>query len=186
MKYTVIFFAVFSCLLFTACENDESKVKQLLNKRTGVEEADSVTINYTTAGKIKAILTAPIMLRIQDTVSIVEFPNSLQVIFYNELGVAESKLSALYGKYREYRDEVLLKDSVRVINFLKGDTLITEELYWDRSRVGREFYTNKPVSIRTKTQILDGIGMEASQDFKNYHILESTGIIDVPASTLPQ
>ncbi len=186
MKYRILLFFLCGYLVVTSCENDESKVRQMLNKRVGVEEADSVTINYTTGGKIKAVLTSPLMLRVQDTVSLIEFPQSLQVIFYNEGGVAESKLSALYGKYREYRDEVFLKDSVRVINFLKGDTLMTEELYWDRSRTGREFYTNKPLRIRTKTQILDGIGMEASQDFKNYHILESTGILDLPASALPQ
>ena len=186
MKYLIMLFSLYSCLLAASCENDESKVQQMLNKRVGVEEADSVTINYNTRRKIQAILTAPLMLRIQDTVSLIEFPQTVQVIFYNDASIAESKLSARYGKYREYRDEVLLKDSVRVINFLKGDTLMTEELYWDRSRTGREFYTNSPVRIRTKTQILDGIGMEASQDFKNYHILESTGIIDLPASALPQ
>lgn len=186
MRYCLLLFSLGGCLWLTSCENDESAVREMLNKRVGVEEADSVTINYTTGGDIQAVLTAPLMLRIQDTVSLIEFPQSLQVIFYNDAGVAESKLSARYGKYREYRDEVFLRDSVRVINFLKGDTLMTEELYWDRSRTGREFYTQKPVRIRTKTQILDGVGMEASQDFKNYHIIESTGILDLPASALPQ
>ena len=52
---------------------------------------------------------------------------------------------------------------------IKGDTLYCDELWWDRNRTGNEFYTDKPVRIRTKTQIINGTGMEASQDFKNWH-----------------
>ena len=81
MKYRILLFSLCGYLMVTSCENDESKVRQMLNKRVGVEEADSVTINYTTGGKIKAVLTSPLMLRVQDTVSLIEFPQSLQVIF---------------------------------------------------------------------------------------------------------
>ena len=48
-----------------------------------------------------------------------------------------------------------------------------------------EFYTDKPVRIRTKTETINGKGMEASQDFKNWHILQSVGNISVPASKFP-
>ena len=80
---------------------------------------------------------------------------------------------------------VFLKDSVVVINIEKGDTLRCEELYWDRNRSGNEFYTDKPVKIRTKKEIINGMGMEASQDFKNWHIMQTTGIISVPDSAFP-
>lgn len=185
MRSVKLFFLLALIFSLQACENDESTIKEIYTKSAGIEVADSVNINYTSGGRIKAILTSPLMHRIEDS-SLVIFPNTLLVTFYNEEGVAESKLTSKYGKYLEYKNEVLLKDSVRVINFLKGDTLITDELIWDRQRTGREFYTNKPVKIRTKTQILDGIGMEANQNFKSYHIIESTGIIDVPLNALPQ
>lgn len=176
---------ILSTLFFMACENDKSAIQEIYTKSSGVEIADSVNINYTTGGKVKAVLTSPLMHRIQDS-SLVVFPNTLLVTFYNEEGIPESKLTAKFGKYLEFQNEVFLRDSVRVINFLKGDTLITDELMWDRKRTGNEFYTNKPVKIRTKTQILNGIGMEANQNFKSYHIIESTGIIDVPNNVLPQ
>ena len=73
---------------------------------------------------------------------------------------------------------------MRVTN-IKGDTLYCNELYWDRSRTGTEFYTDKPVRIRTKTEVIDGIGMEASQDFKEYHIIHPAGNIKVPATQFP-
>jgi len=173
------------CIFLCSCENDEAEVNNLYAKKLGVEEAKDIKLNYTTAGKTKAILTAPQMLRVQDSVPYYEFPKSLQTDFYNETGVVESKLSARYAKYKETQSVVFLKDSVTVINIQKGDTLYCKELYWDRSHYGYEFYTDKPVRIRTKTQVLDGIGMESSQDFKNWHIINPTGIINVPSSKFP-
>ncbi len=48
-----------------------------------------------------------------------------------------------YARYREYERKVFLKDSVVVINILKGDTLKTDELWWDQDK--EEFYTDRPV-----------------------------------------
>ena len=172
------------CLFFFSCENDEAVVKDLFKRKLGVEEAKNIKLTFTTGGKTKAILTSPLMLRVQDTIAYIEFPNSLAVDFYNEAGIADSKMTALYGRYRDNQDIVFLRDSVKVVN-IKGETLYCDELYWDRSRVGREFYTDKPVRIRTLTHIIDGVGMEASQDFKQRVIMKTTGMIKVPSSQFP-
>ncbi|MEO8772634.1 MAG: LPS export ABC transporter periplasmic protein LptC, partial [Ferruginibacter sp.] len=71
-------------------------------------------------------------------------------------------------------------------NIQKGDTLYCNELYWDRNRKGTEFYTDKPVKIRTKTNIINGEGMESAQDFKNWHIINtSNSTIKIPSSKFP-
>lgn len=173
------------CIFLYACENDEAKVKNLSVKKTGVEEARDIVMNYTIGGKAKSILKAPLMLNVQDATPYIEFPNSIHADFYNENGQIESKLTARYGKYKQNQSNVFLRDSVKVINIEKGDTLYCDELYWDRNRVGTEFYTDKPVRIRTKTQLINGRGMESSQDFKNWHIIHSEGFITIPASKFP-
>jgi hypothetical protein len=89
-----------------------------------------------------------------------------------------------YAKYKETESNVFLKDSVRVINVL-GDTLYCNELNWDLKKTGAEFYTDKPVRIRTRTQIIDGIGMEAKQDFTEWHIIQPVGFLKVPAAQFP-
>ena len=181
-------FAAFitGCFFLCSCENDPNVIKELNAKRTGVEEAKIVTVHYSINGRRKALLTSPLMYRVQDTVPYVEFPKTVHVDFFNEKNSdsIESKLDARYAKYKETQSIVFLKDSVRVINVL-GDTLYCDELYWDIKRVGSEFYTDKPVRIRTRTQIINGIGMEARQDFKEWHIIQSTGFIKVPASQFP-
>lgn len=175
---------VTGCFFLYSCENDINAIKELDAKKTGVEVAKKVTIYYSVAGRQKALLTSPLMYRVQDTVPYVEFPNTIHVDFFGESDSVESKLDAGYAKYKETRSIVFLRDSVKVINVL-GDTLYSEELYWDINRTGVEFYTDKPVRIRSRTQIIDGIGMEARQDFKEWHIIQSTGFIKVPASQFP-
>ncbi len=183
--FYILLYALIICCFSTSCENDINKVRKLNQKNIAIEEAVDVKINYTIAGKTKAILHAPLMLNVQESTPYIEFPKTIHSDFYDEKEKKESKLDAKYAKYQQYQSIIFLKDSVVVINMVKGDTLYCDELYWDRNKNGREFYTNKPVRIRTKTEKINGVGMEASQNFRNWHILESKGSIAVPANKFP-
>lgn len=176
-----------SCIFLPACENSSKDVDDLYKKKLGVEEAVKVNINYTLGGKTKAILLSPLMLRVQDTLPYVEFPKTLHVDFYTDSTKIESILDAKYAKYTESQSKILLRDSVRFIGLKNGDTLYCNELYWDRNRPTYQFYTSVPVQIRTKTHIINGIGFETSQDFKDKWIKQVTNsIIKVPASQFPE
>lgn len=173
------------CLFFIACENDEQEVEDLYKKELGTEEARDIELIYTMGGKTKAILTSPLMLHVQDTMPYYEFPNTLKCDFFNDHGDSESVLTAKYGRYKETQSLVVLRDSVKVMNKVRGDTLFTDELYWDRNRTGAEFYTDKHVRIRTKTQWIDGEGLVADQGFTYKRILKPTGPIAVPPEKMP-
>ncbi|HQW85521.1 MAG TPA: LPS export ABC transporter periplasmic protein LptC [Ferruginibacter sp.] len=187
-KISILFFytTFFVLALFTSsCGNSDAEIDQYNQKSLGIEEIKNADINYTIAGKPKAKLTSPLMLRVQQSNPYVEFPKTLHVDFFNENGEIDSRLDAHYGKYFEQESKVFLKDSVRVIN-TQGDTLYCNELWWDRNRIGREFYTDKPVRIRKKMEVTDGTGMEAAQNFKNWVILNpSKGVMKIPASQFP-
>ena len=173
--------------MLLACENSAEEIDEHSKKKLGVEEAVKVNINYTLGGKAKAVLQSPLMLRVQDTMPYVEFPKKIHVDFYNDSSKIESILDAKYGKYIESQSKVLLKDSVRFIGLKNGDTLYCDELYWDRSRPIYQFYTDKPVQIRTKLQVINGTGFETSQDFKDKHVINPTNsFIKVPSSQFPE
>ena len=185
IKLSAVF--ITGCIFLLACENSQKEIDNLTKKKLGVEEAVKVDINYTMAGKTKAKLQSPLMLRVQDTLPYVEFPKKLHVDFYNDSSIIESILDAKYAKYIESQSKILLKDSVRFIGLKNGDTLYCDELYWDRSRTTYQFYTDKPVQIRTKMQIINGTGFETSQDFKDKHVINPTNsFIKVPASQFPE
>lgn len=174
-----------SFVLLSSCENTDKEIQEMNSRGLGVEEIKNADINYTIGGKAKAKLLSPLMLRVQMNVPYVEFPNTLHVDFFNDTAGVDSRLDARYGKYLELESKVFLKDSVVVINVL-GDTLYCDELWWDRSRVGSEFYTDKPVRIRRKMEVINGTGMQAAQDFKNWVILDpSQGVMKIPASEFP-
>jgi LPS export ABC transporter protein LptC len=155
------------CFFICSCENDPETVKNLGKKKIGVEEATNIESLLSQEGKMKAKLTAPFMLRYQLDTPKVEFPKSIQVIFYGDELKIESKLFAKYAIYRESENKVFLRDSIVVFN-LKGDTLRTSELYWDQQR--EKFYTDKKVTITKPNEKLYGTGMEADQNFKKITI----------------
>jgi LPS export ABC transporter protein LptC len=169
---------------FIAGCGEKENTNQSLTKKAGVEVAKDVVVRYSVGHNRKAFLKAPLMYRVADTVVYTEFPKSVHVDFYDS-DTLQSVLEAHYAKYKENESKIFLKDSVRVMN-VNGDTLYCNELYWDRSRTGAEFYTDKPIRIRTRTHIINGIGLDAQQDFKAWHIVHPTGFLEVQNSEVPK
>jgi hypothetical protein len=154
-------------MLLLSCENDVQEIKDLASKKTGVEEGKNIESYLSDGGRMKAKLTAPLMLRYQFDTTMVEFPKSLHVDFYDSLTKVESQLNARYGRYLENDNKVFLRDSVVVFN-RKGDTLWCSELYWDQAK--RIFYTDKPAVLSLQTPVRQKSypsgGLTADQNFK--------------------
>src|SRR5215213_5251923 len=121
-SHKTVLAAFFTGCFFIGCENTDEEIKQATGKRIGVEQAKDVTINYSVSGKTKARITAPLMLRYQDTLPYVEFPKKIHADFYDDTLLVESRLDAKYARYMESQNKVFLRDSVRVMNNT-GDTL---------------------------------------------------------------
>lgn len=172
-----------STLILPACENKREDLLTVSKQSIGVEIAKDVTIIYTIGEKTKSRITAPLMLRHVEFNPYIEFTETIHADFFDENLLVESRLSARYAKYMESESKVFMRDSVVVYN-IKGDTLYCQELYWDRTKTGQEFYTDKPVRIRTPTHIIDGDGLDAPQDFKSWHVINGRGIVRVPEGEL--
>jgi LPS export ABC transporter protein LptC len=183
---TIYFFCI--CMVVIACENDVNEVKALGKKNTGVEEGKNIESLLSNNGKLKAKLTAPIMLRYQFDSAMVEFPKTLHVLFYDSLTRVESVLDAKYGRYLENSNKVFLKDSVQVFN-VKGDTLWCNELYWDQAK--QTFFTDKPAIIsQAQQKICAKEGLIADQNFKWFTLIKvgrnytgKDNYINIPDST---
>ena len=173
MTRVIVLFSLFTLTLLS-CVNDEKKVTAIFEKKLGVDKAINIQSYISQAGKMKALLTAPLMLHHQDSGSRMELPKSLHVDFYDSTLKVESKLDALYASYYETDNKIFIRDSVRVYN-IKGDTLLCKELWWDQRL--QKFYTEKPVQIRTLDMIMFGEGMSAPQDFKTFEIYKVTNSI---------
>jgi LPS export ABC transporter protein LptC len=173
-----------TCIYISSCENSLEDINKITAKKIGIETGKDVTIIYSIGSDTKSRITAPLMLRHEESVPYTEFTKTIHADFFDDTLGIESKLDAHYAKYYETESKVFLKDSVVVMN-RKGDTLYCNELYWDRKRTGKEFYTDKPVRIRTPTEILNGDGLDAPQDFHNWHLINGRGIVRVSSSEFP-
>lgn len=167
------------CFFLLSCENDLATIRDLQKNKLTVDEVVGVESYMSQAGVMRAKLTAPYMLRFNDTVPRVEFPRSLHVDFYNDSLVVESYLDAKKGFYYEQRGKVVLTDSVVVIR-IEGDTLKTKELYWDQNE--HKLFTKSDVEIRQKTKTIFGKGFESDEGLKNGRIDSITGILLVGQS----
>jgi LPS export ABC transporter protein LptC len=184
MQKKVFLLMAFILLSIFSCTNNIKDIPTIGKKQISVEEGREIESYYSQDAKVKAKLTAPYMLRHITDSNYVEFPKSLHVDFYNDTMKIESKLDALYGKYRELEGKVFLRDSVVVKNILKGDTLHCDELWWDRNT--QKFYTDKKVRINTKDKIIFGTGLEAAQNFSWYVIHQINGTIMTSDNELPK
>ena len=178
-----IFLLFIVSLFLFSCENDENAVRALNEKRVMVEEARNVVSLFSQAGRMKAKLSAPVMLRYEVDTSYIEFPKKLHIDFYDSTGKKESQLDALYAKYMESSNKVLLRDSV-VVASIKGDTLRTSELWWDQN--ANKFYTDKQVRLKTVDKfIYGGKGLEAEEDLSLWTIFEPSGTVAMPEEMAP-
>jgi LPS export ABC transporter protein LptC len=166
--------ALAGCFFMSSCVNDEKEVRDMFQKKIGVDEALGIESYMSQGGIMKAKLTAPLMLRYQDTLPRVEFPNTLHVDFYDDSLRIQSRLDAHYARYLESQNKIFLRDSVRVFNS-KGDTLFCQELWWDQPEA--KFYTEKPVRIHQPGTIINGVGLTAPQDFKTFTMFRITNSV---------
>ncbi|MCF3110761.1 LPS export ABC transporter periplasmic protein LptC [Niabella sp. CC-SYL272] len=170
-------------LLLTACENTDEEINALSKKVSMTDKALKVESYLSQGGKVKARLTAPIMLRVQADTVYTEFPKTLHVDFYNDSAKIESKLDSKYGKYMESISMIYLRDSVRVVS-VKGDTLYCQDLWWDQNK--QLFYTDKPARYNAHDQRVQGDhGLEATQDLKDVKFKNAHGQAQMAPGAIP-
>lgn len=176
------------CIMHIACcscTNSINEINEVTGRaRVGEDHGQDVTILYSKGGKIQARLFAHTFIRAESAnPPYTEMKDGMQVEFFNDSAAIKSTLTAHYARAYERESNVLIRDSVHIVND-KGEQLETQELVWNQRL--QKFFTEKPVRITTQTQVLMGSGMEASQDFSEYQIRNITGTVQVQKSQMPQ
>lgn len=174
IKHAVFLFTI---LLLTSCSNNNvEEVNQVSSKKNyPIETGKNVVINYTDSGFTKALVKAPLLERYAtDEKNYTEMKKGINVQFLSKAGVVESFLTAKYAIRYDREKKMLARNDVVVLN-IDGDTLRTEELYWDEAK--QRVYSQKFVKITTKTEIIMGDGFESDVTFKNPKIFKIRGIV---------
>lgn len=184
MNKRITTFFLFSLFLFS-CKNKQSDIQDIVSKNSlRQDKAEQVTIIYSEAAKVKFRLYADELIRNEIAKPrYTDFKKGIRLEAFNDSLKIESILTAKFARYYEEKQNVLIRDNIVVVN-KKGDRLSTEELVWNQQL--QKFYTEKPVSIRTATQVIYGDGLEANQDFSWYQITNIKGVVKVQKVSMPE
>ena len=164
-------------LVFASChKNDPKVVEDITSKNTPTEVSINVETIYSDSAKVKAKLTAPKMVRYLTNDPAIEMPKGLNVQFYDDLLNVKSWMRADYGIRHLNTNLTKVTGNVQVRN-VKGDSLNTEEMFWDERK--EKVYGNKQVTVRTKTQVIIADGFESNIAFTDYSFHNIKGIIEL-------
>lgn len=179
-KSTVALLAVlfsFSALL-SACENEVKEVQKLSrDERIPMEIQKDFLLQYSDSTFIRMELTAPLAESYpQLDIPQREFREGIFVRFLDGYGNESSTLKADYALQLVDKDLWEARGDVVVTN-KKGERLNTEKLFWHSRK--EIIYSDEFVKLTTPTQIIEGKGFQADQDFTEYEINEVSGIINI-------
>lgn len=102
-----------------------------------------------------------------------EWPSGFEIEWSDKKGVVTTYFEANYVYYTKADNLYRAEGDVLVKSYKNGDELKTEELFWDQSE--KTFYTEKFVTIKSDDELHTGEGLEANQDFTEYHIINPDG-----------
>jgi len=97
-----------------------------------------------------------------------EFPDGIEIFFYNDQGGLTTKIRADRGYYIRKDDVYRGEGDVQVENMEKQQKLASEELFWNPTI--KKIYTEKFVTIQDPQRLIKGTGMEADESFSEYEI----------------
>lgn len=178
-------FWLIALLCFIACGNDTKDLQEIMAMQTVQEDkASEVTIIMSEGNLVKAKIFAHTFVRNQTAQPpYTDMKDGLRVEFFDDSSRVESTLTARYARIYEDENNILIRDSIVIVN-KKGEQLETEELVWNQKV--KKCYTEKFVRITTPTQVIFGDGLEANEDFTWYLIKNIKGVIQVDKSELPE
>src|ERR1051326_4422212 len=161
-------------LFLFSCHTDIQTINQVTaGKNLPTETMRDAEIIYSDSAKVKMNLTGPVLNRFSNNEKpYIEFPNGVNVIFYNDSLKVNSTLKADYGIRYEKEGKMEAKRNVEVVN-IKNEKLNTEHLIWDEQK--DSIYTKAFVKITSKDYVMWGDGLRSNRDFTHYKITNVKG-----------
>lgn len=160
-------------LLLVYCAPQEKP--PVVNYDGPLREGENVETFYNEAGVLKMKMKAKKVREFQSGDR--EFPEGLDVEFYDDRGNLKSTLHANDAYYFKTDDKWRGRGDVEIKNLEKKDQLNTEELFWTPGN--KRIFTEKFVTIRQGKDVIYGRGLDAAEDLSEYTIQSPEGEFEV-------
>jgi len=165
---------LFVTMLFS-CQNGLNEARKFdVGSTAPLTEGEGVNLFYTDSGKVRANLRSPIMLDFTNQeFSYREFPNGVEVDFYNEKQ-EKTTIVADYGIVYNQTDLVDLRGNVKIVTS-DSTVLNAKQLYWDQSKSW--VFSDLAYDIKMNNGALnDGEGFDANENFDKFISRSNVGV----------
>ncbi len=181
-------FIIVAASLFS-CKESLQQVEISQEGEIPSQVVDEMYVQQSQFGKPRIWVYAPRMERYTKSENPYDtFPQGIRVKAYTEDGLLETEIVAKSAmrktigsneKWEAYGD-------VKIDNYIKGETMETDTLYWDRKE--QKIFTHCFVKLRTPDFYMQGYGMESDEMARNAIILkpfDSYGIVKRDSTEQP-
>jgi LPS export ABC transporter protein LptC len=171
--------AIAAIILITGCENDLKDIQKISANEVSkpIERYTDVDVIYSDSAKVKAHMTAPLMIIYKVKKPYTEMPKGVNVKFYDNELKESSTIIADYAIRRDQEKTIELRKNVVGTN-IKGDTFTSDELIWDENT--KQIHSNKLVHVKMADgSITDGTSFTSDENFNHWIMTQGTGIIHV-------
>lgn len=170
--------ALLPALFLGSCQTEAPQTDYVLTDLAlDAERAREVDILYSDSAQLMVRIRGPVMINYTDRNNErQEFPEGVQVDFYDGRGNVKSVLTAKMGTRYNGRGIVVMQDSV-VWKSVDDQMLETSELIWNENQ--EKVYNNKFLVATTPRDTIFGKGFTANQDFSDISIIGTDGKLKV-------
>jgi len=148
-----------------------------IDENAPIETASDIELIYSDSGKLVVKLVTPKLNRYLEETPHLEFPEGLELHFYDSAMNVKTTLTADYGVSWEETRIMEVKNDVVINNFDKNETLNTEHIIWDRKQ--QKIYSNVFVKRTTPDGVLYGDGFDADENLKSYSLRNPRGMFTI-------
>ena len=133
---------------------------------------------YSDSAKVKAHLTAPLMIDHDDAAKpYTEMPKGVKIIFYDDDLSIKGTITSDYAVQRTKENIIEFHKNVVATN-AQGETFKSDELIDDQTN--KKLYSSKPVQITMKSgNVMEGTGFHSNDSLYPWNIDHSTGVFHV-------
>lgn len=163
---------MFFCASLGSCENDLEQVQTV----TVIDETPDEVVNdmhtlYSDSGIVQIEIIATRVEKYNDK-NLTVFKDGFEMNFYKGKDVVEAHLEAEYGEMRMDEKLVVARNNVIFTNYIEGQTLKTEELFWLQN--AKRINTTKQFEVTSEDYKAIGVGLDADETFSDYKMHKVT------------
>ena len=154
-----------------------------------LQTIENMSAQQTKDGVLQMRMEAPLLQRFENEEESYElFPNGFFVYAYNEEGMLETQIESKVARHatsaKGKQETWEAYGDVVITNFIKGERMETDTLYWDREQ--GKIYTHCLVKMYAPSGFMQGYGMESDEMARNANIgrpFDSYGIVGRDSTT---